>query len=375
ISCSDSGGFVCSGGTICEGSSLASNDSLSCCSQECTLPAWNSCGECGTGLFNICDRNECENLISDSCFFTDTGISGTCSACSGASSCSDYTDDSVSCGADVCGFEPPSCSFNVGGDICEAASTELDCTDGIDNDNDGQTDCADSDCAGVEGPNPGILCCASVSDCANGECTIESCVANECTEVVRSAGDFTECGECMACNSPGGSCAPITADEGSQCTGECTYCLAGTCTDRAAHDFAECSASCEACSGLPGSTCQPDTNTQGALCGDPGKYCSEGNCCNDVNEDNVCDSCTLDEECSSPYTCAEGVCSGGSCTIDITGCNCDSVDTNLDSSWNVNDLSFIVLNPLNPRSDVDGNPGVGLGDLVFVATRIGICSP
>src|SRR3989338_5831415 len=42
------------------------------------------------------------------------------------------------------------------------------CADGEDNDDDGQIDCLDADCAGLDGPS-GTLCCQQTADCRTGE--------------------------------------------------------------------------------------------------------------------------------------------------------------------------------------------------------------
>ncbi|MBN2094808.1 MAG: hypothetical protein JW727_02070 [Candidatus Aenigmarchaeota archaeon] len=54
------------------------------------------------------------------------------------------------------------------------------CTDGIDNDDDDDTDCADSDCWGLKGPG-GATCCSKLVHCtfADDPCRIESCDSPE----------------------------------------------------------------------------------------------------------------------------------------------------------------------------------------------------
>ena len=365
--CASQGGSICAVGDYCPGSILPSGDSNSCCSVACVPPAWATCGECGNGFFNLCDRAECQS-ITESCYFIDDGIInnndiGSCTSCSGAT-CSDYNGDSLTCTGNICGIVP-SCSFD--GSSCDVATTETICSDAIDNDGDTLTDCADPDCASQLGPN-GLTCCSVVNDCPNGECSVESCVANECTNIDRPAGDGTECGGCEACDIAGGSCIPITADEGNGCIGECTSCVAGSCDIRSSNDFTECTSSCNSCDGI-GANCVPDTFTEGALCADPGKYCDNGVCCNDINSDNVCDQCQVDQECNDGKLCTTDTCSAGTCVYDNSGCDCATADINSDTSVDVLDLIEIVINDV----DVTGDSLADILDLVFVASKMGVC--
>ena len=102
------------------------------------------------------------------------------------------------------------------------------------------------------------------------------------------------CSACNICTDYGSyaSCQAQTGETGRLCTDDCTYCNAGTCSDRGAHDWTECTSTCYACTATAGSAdnCQADTYTQGKNCLDPNKYCDAGTCCNDANNDNICDS-------------------------------------------------------------------------------------
>ncbi len=62
---------------------------------------------------------------------------------------------------------------------------ESDCTDGLDNDCDGLTDCADDDCYGEEGPG-GKMCCHVDNDCSDevNECTDEICIDYMCESFI-----------------------------------------------------------------------------------------------------------------------------------------------------------------------------------------------
>jgi hypothetical protein len=74
-SCNVKGGDICAVYESCAGSSISASDSDRCCSVTCTVPVnnLNSCSECGKGLFNYCDRQECETFIDvfgGGCTFT-----------------------------------------------------------------------------------------------------------------------------------------------------------------------------------------------------------------------------------------------------------------------------------------------------------------
>ncbi|MBW2989157.1 hypothetical protein KY358_02445, partial [Candidatus Woesearchaeota archaeon] len=100
ILCSDQGGFTCIGGEYCPGLSLVASDTTRCCSEQCQIPIWNTCAECGTGLFNVCDKTECYN-ISEGCYYSSLEIQK-CKGCLGIT-CSDYADEQ-SCSDDNCGI-------------------------------------------------------------------------------------------------------------------------------------------------------------------------------------------------------------------------------------------------------------------------------
>ena len=61
------------------------------------------CSDCGDGLFNVCDRQECLSC-QENCYFIDKTIGGDCLSCSNASSCQDYQNDETTCQTDPCGF-------------------------------------------------------------------------------------------------------------------------------------------------------------------------------------------------------------------------------------------------------------------------------
>ena len=96
------------------------------------------------------------------------------------------------------------------GDIYPGADENSDalCSDTIDNDCDGDTDCADSDCAGYGGPG-GVTCCQPATvdaNCGNDNCKEETCVSNTCSITNRLSCDATECQSGQYCDVAGGNC-------------------------------------------------------------------------------------------------------------------------------------------------------------------------
>ncbi len=120
--------------------------------------------------------------------------------CDGDADCADSD-----CAGEVCGTGD--------GAICQGGDcVEQRCDDGIDNDKDGETDCADPDCAGEScGTGTGAIC-------QNGEC-----VEQQCDDGVDNDGDGqTDCEDpdCTgrSCGSAGASCC---ADDNDVCGVTC----------------------------------------------------------------------------------------------------------------------------------------------------------
>ncbi len=84
-------------------------------------------------------------------------------------------------------------------------ATETNCVDGLDNDCDGTKDCADSNCAGQNGPL-GVLCCQTAANCVQDDCKIESCTGNTCSYSNRNACEAAECSAGTYCDAAGGDC-------------------------------------------------------------------------------------------------------------------------------------------------------------------------
>ncbi len=119
LDCADFSGDICSLTEYCPGTSLKVADTERCCNVECLTPIWTACSECGNGLFNTCDRDECKGII-EGCYF----LNNSCYPCSGGDDCFSYLADSQTCTEDVCGFQD--CYWNSTTSSCEEP---FDCSD------------------------------------------------------------------------------------------------------------------------------------------------------------------------------------------------------------------------------------------------------
>ena len=143
--CISGSGPTCGNG-ICE---AADGEDCNSCSDDCNSktkgnPSKQYC--CGDG--GICGSNQCNNDV-----YSCTEIPSE-SYCCGDLVC-ELPEDNISCELD-CGA-PPACgdgTCDAGEDICSCSAdcgtppgSELICSDGADNDCDGDIDCSDSDCS------------------------------------------------------------------------------------------------------------------------------------------------------------------------------------------------------------------------------------
>ena len=79
------------------------SDWAECKKCKCEVSKCINCSDCGSGLFNTCDRQECLSC-QENCYFIDKAIGGDCFSCSSANSCQDYQNDETTCQTDPCGF-------------------------------------------------------------------------------------------------------------------------------------------------------------------------------------------------------------------------------------------------------------------------------
>ncbi len=174
------------------------------------------------------------------------------------------------------------------------------CSDLVDNDGDGDVDCADSDCAGVAS-------CASCSGCDISG----SCVSN---------GTVNPSNPCQVCDTSRSMTGWSSAADGTSCTNAIVcdgreVCSAGACVAGAPLDCDD------------GDTCTTDS------CMEPGgcRHASVAGCCNVAIDCDDGDPCTSDGCTGTGGTCTTSPISGcctsdGDCS-DTSACTSDACDT------------------------------------------------
>jgi hypothetical protein len=176
--CSSGSGATCGNG-VCE---AADGEDCLSCAADCNgvtggKPSRRFCcgdgdgpnpigaedSRCTTGGFQCSDVPSAGSCCGD----------GSCTGFEDGSSCSLDCGAPPTCGDGICNGDETSCSCGL--DCGLAPSSEwLTCGDGVDNDCDGVTDCADGDCA--DDDLCGLSCepvgasCSSSSDCCSGTC-------------------------------------------------------------------------------------------------------------------------------------------------------------------------------------------------------------
>jgi hypothetical protein len=221
-----------------------------------------SCGECADAE-TCTDDGACEGCTADCTdkFCGDDGCGGSCGECLGANErctpagmCECLADcTGKECGDDGCGGSCGDCQVFEACDpagLCEVVSEYL-CTDGLDDDGDGDIDCADADCNAdpacedctdaIDNDGDLLIDCDD-SDCFGrvGVCDVElNCTDGEDNDL-DMVGDCmdTDCALDIACCIP--DCAgKICGDDG--CGGSCGDCLA---TETCSPDGAMCVPNC-----------------------------------------------------------------------------------------------------------------------------------
>jgi hypothetical protein len=176
--CSSGSGATCGNG-VCE---AADGENCETCAQDCNgkvggKPSQRFC--CGDGGGPNPVGAEDSRCTTGGFQCTDIAATGSCcgdGSCTGfedGSSCSLDCGAAPSCGDDVCDPGETACSCDV--DCGPSPTSEwLTCGDGVDNDCDGVSDCADGDCSddalcGLSCESAGATCSGN-SDCCSGSC-------------------------------------------------------------------------------------------------------------------------------------------------------------------------------------------------------------
>lgn len=305
-------GAVCGDGTVCSGVELCDDgflDDCGTCNADCTAagagavrdglicPELEECddgnsdggdgcdpsgviedGWACTGEPSVCSPPACANdedcLVGErcdissstcvACAATGEACSGSIACCSGICDLSGGTcvecvadsdcDDGSSCTTDAC---------HLGG-TCSHTAVETTCTNGLDDDCDGQVDCADTDCAScgcVDSDADGYTVCGG--DCGDANPNVNP-------------------GEAEVCNSMDDDCDG-TVDEGcSACTGALSSC-AGVCVNLETDEMncGSCGTTCWAMSHCVSGACVT-CHGAGALCS------SSADCCSDTCSSGTC---------------------------------------------------------------------------------------
>jgi hypothetical protein len=292
------GGLVCAANQGCDGGACVARDcsSVSClagqrCANGGCLPT--ACGSTVCASGGVCWEGQC---MPASCGFVTCPTGTQCTrgvclptscgttacpagqVCEG-SDCRDRRCDGLSCGT----------GNRCSGGVCSAcASSESVCADGVDDDCDGQTDCADPDCNNA--------LCDDGSQCTTGE---------RCGNGGTCAG-----GTAATCNSPPGQCKQATGTCNGA-TGLCTYANAPDSTPCSDGNPCTLNDTCMAGSCAPGAvrTCNTPPSAQcyvqtGACDITDGgcryNYADAGAACDDANP------CTSGERCNAAGACGAG---------------------------------------------------------------------
>jgi hypothetical protein len=233
----------------------------------CSSSGSYTCGDDGyTQLY--CNADTLLWQFSQSCSTTD-------STCSGGSCV-------ALCGDGVCGIYETAASCPGYSDCAASSENEVSggCGDVIDNDDDGATDCADSDCTGdsncvptcVAGASIGSMCNCGNIPYSNGYCCSDSTWQSSMSSC---SGSNTTAG---TCSSIGGSCCSSS----DICSGsvyydksDCSNCCVGTCSST--------NTSTVGCSSSQPWSCYTQTECDsiiGTWCTDiyGGGYCQSGSC-------------------------------------------------------------------------------------------------
>jgi hypothetical protein len=248
------------------------------------------------------------------------------------------------------------------GDACP--STEIACTNGMDDDCDGHADCADTDCAAATCDDGHV--CTTTDQCAGGVC---AGTALSCDDGVACTVDT--CAEPMGCTHvpsnalctvmPGGTCDAAHDCQYPTCTTascvasdpcDVATCVGSTCT----HAPVSCAAGSSCCGGTchatacdDGNACTNDsfstttcacvhtnnanTCNDGSAC-TTGDHCAAGRCtgtARNCDDSNACttDGCSAASGCThtgraNGTSCSGGACCGGSCVALSTRTHCGS---------------------------------------------------
>ena len=172
----------------------------------------------------------------------------------------------------------------------DGGGVEIDCSDGLDDDGDGEVDCADLDCAGIGCDSFGRTCSTGVCGCPGGS------VEDLCGD-----GIDQDCDGLVDCLDP--DCDARACDaRGRLCSMSACTCTGGSRESSCANGSDD---DCD------GDTDCDDMDCAGRACGALGFVCGAGGCaCGGTAED-----CTngIDDDCDGDTDCDDSECAAQSC--------------------------------------------------------------
>jgi endonuclease I len=318
------GAETCVTGTCQPGTAIDCSDGVACTDDSCNETT-DSCdnvandANCDDGLF--CNGTETCDPVLDCQAGTDPcpgqlcdEVADACVDCLDNADCDDaYLCTTDTCSNGACSNDPiiPCCgniSCETGEDQCNCAAdcgtppaSELNCTDGIDDDCDTYVDCDDADCDAD--PTCQSACdddgiCESGEDCNNCPNDCFSGSGASCGNGVCEAGDGEDCVSCPA------DCAGVQTGKpsGRFCCGD------GDGENPVGCDAALCDSGGWVCTTVP---------AVASCCGDG--FCEGGedatNCLID------CAECTVNGDCDDADLCTTDTCNGGICSNDPIDCD------------------------------------------------------
>jgi len=246
------GDGVTDAGEQCDQAAANSDTTPNACRTNCALPA------CNDGVLDD-STEDCDgtDLGQATCASAGTYTDGTL-ACFG--NCTFNTTGCYNCGDGLCGP-------NENGNLCpqDCFESPTQCGDGVDNDNDGATDCADPDCNSHSCGPHGLICANNACACPYSG---HENTASECQDTTDN-----DCDGLHNCADP--NCNSVTCGlNGRQCniaTQTCECPLGGVentqtlCSDNLDND-------CD------GSIDCGDSSCNHVTCGVNGLWCNNGNC-------------------------------------------------------------------------------------------------
>ncbi|MBJ93440.1 MAG: hypothetical protein CMP23_03095 [Rickettsiales bacterium] len=319
----------------------------------CTANGTPGCSdEPGEDCVCAADPYCCNNLWDSICANTYQVTCG--GVCTGVEDCSNGLDDDfdglTDCADDDC----------VGAPNCGPPSSETSCTDGVDNDQDGATDCADSDCSA----DPACAPPPTESDCGNQidddsdnliDCADSDCAADPLCNL---PGTETNCADSIDNDADGRTdCSDVDCVADPNCN---IFVIEVNCFDGLDND-SDGDIDCDDsdCAALPSCSLSPETNCNNGIDDDADSFtdCNDSDCATDpscASGESDCDD-SVDNDGDGDIDCDDNDCSAATECITTGDCNpignigCGDVITGSnDMAGSTDQQTEFCGNPLGP---------------------------